>query len=532
MFNNFLYLKRLTNEISIDLIGKTFFEAYSQEKDHLLVKVSGDIYYPDKHIVFSTSANSPIFYIKKEHKKAKKNVINIFQKFLPATILNIQICQSDRIIKFNLSTGILYFFFSGPKTNVLIKNDELLETFKKADNEFIYEKINLISTCTFYNLNQSTIFSNSKEFFETKDFQFLYNVFFNVYNISPKKDKIINLIEKDAILVGLNSNTNKLMFLPKSLAFTNSFSYEKTFSSVNDAILYYFSLSIKVKKTLLLKQTIEKYINSELEKLSDKLNKLKLRIEQGNKEELYRYYGNLILTNLYDIKKIGNKTIAVFSYEKNDYINIEIKPELNLIKNAEYYFSKAASEKINYNKSVELFQKTNKRFNEIIAYKNMDLSKKNIDELEKIIKELKIVMNNEKSQADNDKFNFKTYLIQGKYKLYVGKDSNNNDILTTKFAKQNDFWFHVKGTSGSHAVLRVENLKEPIPKSVLKSAAAITAFHSKAKTAGTVPVLYTLKKYVIKRKGMNPGQVSLLKEEVLLVKPEIPSDCEYISDVD
>jgi hypothetical protein len=43
-----------------------------------------------------------------------------------------------------------------------------------------------------------------------------------------------------------------------------------------------------------------------------------------------------------------------------------------------------------------------------------------------------------------------------------------------------------------------------------------------------VPVSYTLKKYVVKRKGMPIGQVSLLKEEVLLVKPEILPTCEYL----
>ena len=43
------------------------------------------------------------------------------------------------------------------------------------------------------------------------------------------------------------------------------------------------------------------------------------------------------------------------------------------------------------------------------------------------------------------------------------------------------------------------------------------------------PVSFTQKKYVVKKKGMEPGKVALLKEEVLIVKPEIPSNCEYIS---
>ncbi len=123
---------------------------------------------------------------------------------------------------------------------------------------------------------------------------------------------------------------------------------------------------------------------------------------------------------------------------------------------------------------------------------------------------------------------FKHYLLEDKYHVYVGKDSANNDLLTTKFAKQNDFWFHARSVSGSHVLLRVENSKDVIPKHILKKTASLAAFHSKAKTAGVVPVSYTYKKYVIKRKNMPIGQVSLLKENVLLVKPEIPEKCTYL----
>jgi len=128
----------------------------------------------------------------------------------------------------------------------------------------------------------------------------------------------------------------------------------------------------------------------------------------------------------------------------------------------------------------------------------------------------------------NIKLKFKHYVIDDKYNVYVGKDSKNNDLLTTRFAKQNDFWFHARSVSGSHVVLRVENTKEAIPKNVLKKVAALAAFHSKAKTAGVVPVAYTYKKYVIKKKGFPVGTVHLLREDVLLVKPEVPKGCEFV----
>jgi predicted ribosome quality control (RQC) complex YloA/Tae2 family protein len=132
-----------------------------------------------------------------------------------------------------------------------------------------------------------------------------------------------------------------------------------------------------------------------------------------------------------------------------------------------------------------------------------------------------------KKPEDDIKSKFKYYIIQDKYIVYVGKDSKSNDLLTMKFAKQNDYWFHARGVSGSHVVLKNETPKEKIPKNILKSAASIAAYHSKAKTSGMAPVSYTQKKYVVKKKGMEPGKVALLKEDVLIVTPELPGDAKY-----
>ena len=92
------------------------------------------------------------------------------------------------------------------------------------------------------------------------------------------------------------------------------------------------------------------------------------------------------------------------------------------------------------------------------------------------MKKLKIKQPEESEAKEDIGSKFKQYIIESKYKVYVGKDSKNNDLLTTRFAKQNDYWFHARGASGSHVVLRVENTKEPVPKNVLKKVAALAAY--------------------------------------------------------
>jgi predicted ribosome quality control (RQC) complex YloA/Tae2 family protein len=149
-----------------------------------------------------------------------------------------------------------------------------------------------------------------------------------------------------------------------------------------------------------------------------------------------------------------------------------------------------------------------------------------IEQMDGLIKRMKLITEQKEGGESNLQDSFRHFIIEGKYHLFVGKDNKNNDLLTTRFAKQNDYWFHARSVPGSHVVLRVDNLKENPPKNILKAAASVAAFYSKAKTASLASVSYTQKKYVRKNKNMSLGEVALIKEEVLLVKPEIPSNTE------
>jgi len=217
-------------------------------------------------------------------------------------------------------------------------------------------------------------------------------------------------------------------------------------------------------------------------------------------------------------------------YGSNEIIRIKLNQKLSPKKNIDYYFNKSKSEKIGIEKSKELLEQTKLKFNELKATEAVLNSIDDLKELKGIMKKMKIKDKDYVESKDDLKLKFKHYIIDEKYNVYVGRDSKNNDLLTTRFAKQNDFWFHARSVSGSHVVLRIDNTKEAVPKNVLKKTAALAAYHSKAKTAGVVPVSYTYKKFVVKKKGFPAGTVHLLKEDVLLVKPEIPKGCEFVVD--
>jgi predicted ribosome quality control (RQC) complex YloA/Tae2 family protein len=131
----------------------------------------------------------------------------------------------------------------------------------------------------------------------------------------------------------------------------------------------------------------------------------------------------------------------------------------------------------------------------------------------------------EKSIEENakDLTRFRIFKLKGGFEVWVGKDSKANDMLTMRYAKQNDFWFHVSGTSGSHTVLKIPEGTEIIPKEIIKTAASICAYYSKAKNAKIVKVSYTQVKNVQKYKGAKSGSVVIKNEKVIKCSPLLPS---------
>ena len=118
---------------------------------------------------------------------------------------------------------------------------------------------------------------------------------------------------------------------------------------------------------------------------------------------------------------------------------------------------------------------------------------------------------------------FRIFPLEGGFEVWVGKNSSANDLLTFKYSKKNDLWFHVRGTSGSHTVLKIpDNFYEKVPKEVIIKAAEICAYFSKAKNAGNVKVAYTEAKNVQKYKGAKSGSVVIKGEKVVKVNPGIP----------
>ncbi|MFI5174702.1 MAG: NFACT family protein [Terriglobia bacterium] len=129
-------------------------------------------------------------------------------------------------------------------------------------------------------------------------------------------------------------------------------------------------------------------------------------------------------------------------------------------------------------------------------------------------------------QPEKKRRKCRIFKSKNEYEILVGRNSKENDLVTTRYAQPDDYWFHVADYAGSHVVLRNprrENLEET--DDFLQSA-QLAAYFSQARNARKVTVHWTQRRFVKKPKRAKPGLVNLSRFQSLLVEPKIPQSSE------
>lgn len=111
------------------------------------------------------------------------------------------------------------------------------------------------------------------------------------------------------------------------------------------------------------------------------------------------------------------------------------------------------------------------------------------------------------------------FYTDGGSRIVVGRSPAENAEITFRLARPNDLWFHARGVPGAHVILSRGDRAEASDAEV-RAAAALAAFHSKAKGASTVAVDYTLRKHVRKQRAAPPGLVWYTHAQTVVVEPK------------
>ncbi|MBT4333099.1 MAG: DUF814 domain-containing protein [Candidatus Cloacimonetes bacterium] len=251
-----------------------------------------------------------------------------------------------------------------------------------------------------------------------------------------------------------------------------------------------------------------KQINKEVKKKNKKIEKQKKELISAEKEESLKQKAELLKASFTSIKK-GAKFIILQNYYQDEFpeIEIELNPEKDAKQNIESYFKK-------YRKARDGKDKIQKQI--VIGNNEIEILEREIFELEET--EVFLQKQEKSNKKKPNKSGYKKIAIDENWEIYIGRTSKENDMLTTRFAKPHDWWFHTRIFRGTHVILRNYNKKE-LPKKLKHLCSQLAAYYSKAKKSTNVPVDHTQIRYVRKPRGSAPGYVIYKEQKTLFVDP-------------
>lgn len=113
---------------------------------------------------------------------------------------------------------------------------------------------------------------------------------------------------------------------------------------------------------------------------------------------------------------------------------------------------------------------------------------------------------------------FRRYRSSDGWPIWVGRNGAENDRLLRE-ARPWDLWFHVRGGSGAHVLLRLPGREARPPDRTLAEAAGLAALHSRASAEAAVDVMVVEAGRLRKPKGGGRGKVLVAGERTVRVAP-------------
>ncbi len=519
-------------------------EIYSQDKNTLSIV----LYAPEPHtITISCTARENYILARSGNSRARTNSVDLFPELIDKHIESIYISSADRTIYIKISGDhwlCLDMFAS--KSNVMVCDEfgtiveaflnkkELLSTKRKLQqieqqisiNDILPDKEKFTSE---YSVNDDRL-KGLKRAVPKLGTVLANEILFNIgstdlYETTKQKThEVLSLTDISPIIYFDGQSPVCFSLVPlKYLSSYRVEQYDDIFIGIQKFISFERSTSSFIQK----KREIVGWLTKELEKTLRTVRAVETELSESSRAEQYQLFANLLTANLSLVTK-GLKSVSLEnSYTDNTIVLIALDVSLSPQKNAERYYDKAkksktAKEETQLRLTIlkkrestlqDLLEKSN-GINESVSWKNY------LHSYGGIVKELGYMTEKEQEELPP----FKIFTVEGGFAVYAGKNSVNNDLLTFKFAKPNDLWFHARGSSGSHVVLKLGGAQGTPSKKAIEQAASIAAYYSKMKNAKHVPVAMTERKFVHKPKGAPAGTVALDKEKVIFVQPLLPKN--------
>ncbi len=564
MLSNYFTLVQIARLIHQQCAGTRISELYSQNKQQLCISIES---HPAQTVIVSCEASGNFLYLREGNYRAQKNSVDLFPAARGKKIQNVTCDQNDRVVIVEMEDNLtLECEMFASRANVILWKQEngggvAVDAFMKkkeivgrhrsvGENQKIPAYGLLIKNedlflDTVRAIGGETVFSSLKKTIAVLGSTLVKEILLRAEVLPSTPLSLVTdrelkriFVETAKIVAAVNSpvaeGQARIYYEGQSpLCFsliplrTFEQSTHESFANASAAVQRFVS-TVRASSTFTSnKEQVCTWLEKEEKKAVQTLQKISSESTEHDRAGEYELFGKLLMARLHELRK-GMKSIELqdtLSSPHGRTSTIPLEPALTPVLNAEKYFNKAKKARTAHDdaltriKSLEVRLSTLRMLHDELADVQSNEALKQFQQTYKVqLQQAGYLTVKEQENLPP----FRIFTVEGGFQVLAGKSSDNNDMLTMKYAKPNDLWFHCRGSSGSHVVLKMSSAQGEPSKAAIHQAASIAAYYSKMKNASSVPVAMTEKKFVRKPKGAPAGTVILEREKVIFVQPKLP----------
>ncbi|WP_022824570.1 NFACT RNA binding domain-containing protein [Hymenobacter norwichensis] len=523
MHNNYYFLRQLAPALTQQLAGYKVVTCFSQEKDELVIGLTNGA--ADFWLRAQLSATFTVLALPETFHRARANSVDLLPDLLGQEVTEVSAMPNDRVLQFRFQSGAtLLFKLYGPRPNAIFR---LTDT---APAELFHQRYTADAAIQSWPLSSNTFPENKEQGGEhatnpLKRYPALSDLparYLRAHGYDPapldRKEQLIrevlhHLEHPTAFYLVTVDGRTRLSLLPIG-------DTERTLPLDAIAALRTFvplTLSRQAYETEL--RQVRQVLERRAEEATISASMARTRLHALEHTAGYRQTADLIMAHLTQIPAGAASVEVVDFYQDNAVRTIKLKPTETPQRTAQNLYRKAKNQQI---ETRQLAERIERRETEAMW------CLERLEELDALSPDLKSLrawrkqhqLEPETKAKTAQELPFKVF-EDGGFTILVGRNAQNNDLLTQRYAHKDDLWLHAKDVSGSHVVIR-HRAGQPVPEPVIERAAQLAAWYSRRQNDSLCPVTVTPKKFVRKPKGALPGQVLVEREKVVLVVPANP----------
>ena len=328
----------------------------------------------------------------------------------------------------------------------------------------------------------------------------------------------IKLNESNGLLTLINDNNKKA----HATFILQNYKVLKEYSTISEAL----EEAIHNTKSIhTADKELEKILTAAIKKEEVRHQKIKDELDDTNKMDIYKLYGDILMINAHlQVQYEPSIQLPNLLSEDGELLTIPLKPNLTIVENGQWYYklytklkNRMVSGEYQLNAST-----TKLEYLKSILYSiSLATTRESLEEIRKECMDAGIIKKSKKPLSYKlGKSNY-IHLTIDEGEIFIGRNNQQNEYLTHRFAKPTDIWFHTQDIQGSHLILRLNVEPDDM---ILSKVAQYAAYFSKARETSKVPVDYTYIKNIKKPPGSPLGFVIFNTHQTMIVEPKKPDN--------